>query len=694
MSNDRPRQSYLAMFGLSVAVVLGLTLPASAQKVWPPIAPEDMAMKDCPQQPGAPAIILYRETITDDEFHTTTVFRRLKILTEAGRDLANIEIPFSVGYRKVTGIEARVVPPQGSPREFNGQVFEKTAMRYRTLRVAVKTFALPDVGVGSIIDYRYKLEPDSGSVSAKGLDDILTGLGANGGRPEEGGYVLGSGGILAFPAESWEIQEELFTKKAKFSYTTDPFWVQLLFGGQCRMAWVAVGMKGAGPKPNKKGMELEVSDVPAFVAEEIMTPEEAERMSVDIFYVKSDIKDNEEFWKRESKDWQKGVEDFLGKTGKLTAEAEKIVGDAADPTEKLRRIYLKAQGIRNLSYEKGLTQKQRKEQKIKDNRKVADVLGHGFGLRSDITRAFVALARAAGFTAEIARVMSRDNKLFRKHYLSFYGQLDSEVATVKINDKTLVFDPATPFCPFGLVHWSRTNSAALRFSETPPAFFNTPLFSPDLALTQREVALSLDLQGNLSGTIKTTYTGHEALVRRLEHIHDDDTARKEALEKEIADVLPMGATTTLTKIENIDNNDPALIATYEVSIPGIATPAGEKTLLPVSPLIGSGQYPFRHVERKFPVYFPYPFREFDDIVITLPEGLSAEVRPVPRKKETDAGSYSLVCAQESPQKLHVQRDLVLRKIFYPADQYTTIKSFYDAVRTNDEEQIVLTAVKK
>ncbi len=162
-------------------------------------------------------------------------------------------------------------------------------------------------------------------------------------------------------------------------------------------------------------------------------------------------------------------------------------------------------------------------------------------MRSDITRTFVALARAAGFKAGVVRVTARDNKIFRNNYLSFYGQLDSEVATVKVGDRVLAFDPATPFCPFGLVHWSRTNSAALRFSDDPPAFFSLPVFPPDMALTQREIALTLDLQGNLAGTVTTTYTGQEALVRRLDHIHDDDAARREALEKELGDLLPMGA---------------------------------------------------------------------------------------------------------------------------------------------------------
>jgi len=41
-------------------------------------------------------------------------------------------------------------------------------MRYRKLRVAAKTFALPDVAVGSIIDYRYRIEIDDADTGSTG----------------------------------------------------------------------------------------------------------------------------------------------------------------------------------------------------------------------------------------------------------------------------------------------------------------------------------------------------------------------------------------------------------------------------------------------------------------------------------------------------------------------------------------------
>ncbi len=692
MSGKHTASSILPAALLAVLAVLGLRLPLSAQKPWPALSPEEAAMKDCPQQPGAAAVWLYREMSTDHENFETTIFKRLKILTSAGRDRANIEIPYYKGRQLVEDLEGRVLPPQGPPRPFTGQIFEKTAIRLRRFRVTVKTFALPDVEAGSIIEFRYRLVPDYGGSSGGGSEDVLSDLQLPGGKPEEGGYPK-TMRFLSFQAIRWEIQDDIFTRKVKFAYSGHPL-IWTLFDGPCRLTWISHKLANAQPLIKGNRVELTMENVPAFEKEEFMTSEEAEQMSVDVIYLGRRITDTNEFWRLESQSWQKAAEGFIGDPHKLAPEARTLIANAADPGARLSRIYERVQKIRNLSYEKGLTRKRKKEEKIKSNRSAEEVLERGYGLRSDITRTFVALARAVGFEAEVVRVSTRDDKLFRINLLSFYDQMDSEAALVKLGDKSLLFDPATPFCPFGLIHWSRSNAAALRFSDKPPAFFTTAVYPPELALTQREFALRLDPQGTLSGTVKTTYTGHEALVRRLDHIHDDETDRKKALEKELTDVLPMGAVATLMKLENIDNNAPSLVAHYDVSIPGIATVAGDRMLLPVSPLLGSGQYPFRHAERTHPVYFPYPFREFDDIRITLPEGLTSEVRPTPVKSQNEFSEFSLHCIEEGLQQLHIQRDLVIRKSYFPVDQYAAIKAFFDTVRASDEEQVVLVREKK
>jgi len=679
--------------GLLLCAAASLVPLLFAQKAWPPITAEESALKDCSQIPGAGAIFLFREEIADIKAGETRVFKRLKVLTAAGRDRANVEIMYVKGLYKVVDLEARVVPPEGVPRPFTGQVFDKTALLGPGIRVAVKTFALPDVTPGAIIEYRYKLVVDT-SVVKGDAEDILDALPTGRGKPPEGDIGKGMK-LLSLPVERWDIEEGLFTRKARFVYVPGDSWgfiLSLLFDGRPSLLWFSKRIPDTHPVWNKDRLELEVENIPPFEAEELMPPESSEKMCVNLFYFDSKFKDPKAYWTMECKNWQKAAEAFLGRPHKLAAACGEIVGDETDPARVLMRLYERVQQIRNLSYEQDLTSRRRKEQKIKDNRNAADVLERGYGYRSDITRTFVALARAAGFEAEVVRVSTRDDKLFHNAFLSFTGQLDSEAALVPVGDKTLLFDPATPFCPFGLVHWTRSNAAAVRFSEKPPAFFTTPVYPPELGLTQRVAALRLDARGSLSGTIEATYMGHEALIRRLDHIHDDAEEVRRSLEEEMMELLPEGSEAKMTKLENIDNNAPALIARFDVVLPGLAVETGDRMLLPASPLLGKRQHPFRHAERKYPAYFPYPFREFNDIVITLPDGMTVETCPPPQKAQDEFCSYSLLAMQEGPLKLHVQRDLIVHKSFFSVEQYPALKSFYDAVRTGDTEQFVLRAL--
>lgn len=676
-----------------LAATLTTAIAQTKEKPWPPISPEEMALKDCPQQPGAAAVCLYYEETTSLDSFITTVFKRVKILTPAGRDYANIEIPYRKGYETVKNFEARVVPPEGAPKKFTGPVLEKTAFSHRGFRVAIKTIAFPDVSPGCIIDYRHELVPDIGGSSGGGGEEFLAEALSSRGKPEEGGMPE-YGKILSFQVAHWDIQNKLLIRKARFEYTGSPF-ISFLFSRPHKLTWISHGLGNASPViQGGNRVELEIENVPGFEPEEWMPPEGTQKMSVDIFYIDSTVSDINKYWKQESQIWQKSAERFIGDPRKSVAEVQKIVGDVADPTTKLQKIYERAQNIRNLSYEKTITRRQRKAQKIKENSNVTEVLARSYGVRSDITRTFVALARAAGFEADLVRISTRDDKLFRPNLPFFYLQFDSEAALVKLGDKNMLFDPATPFCPFGLVHWNRSNTAAVVFSDNPPAFFTTSNFPPEMALTQREVALHLDNQGDLSGTVKVTYQGQEALVRRLDHIHDDETEVRKSFENELSGILPIGARVALKQLEDIDKNSPHVVALYDVTIPGIVTEAGDRVLIPASPLLGSGQHPFRHAQRRYPVYFRYPFREFDDIVITLPDDLAVMTLPEPRKSQTDFASYSLASAVESPNRLHVQRDLVIKKSYFPVEQYAPLKAFYDLVRTSDEEQVILVQNKK
>src|SRR5439155_26263580 len=83
---------------LAAFLAIGLPTPAHSQQSspngWPAISPEELAMKDDPTNPGASAILLYREQSTDDVKQFATTYFRIKLLTDEGKKYADVEIPY------------------------------------------------------------------------------------------------------------------------------------------------------------------------------------------------------------------------------------------------------------------------------------------------------------------------------------------------------------------------------------------------------------------------------------------------------------------------------------------------------------------------------------------------------------------------------------------------------------------------
>jgi hypothetical protein len=118
----------------------------AAQQALPPLTTADRALAQCPGQPGAPAIYLYRGQTSNQNDWTYSESRRLKVLTEAGKVWGTIEIPFTEAW-EVKAIRANVVQPDGRSAPFTGEIFERTVVQVGGLKRLVKTFALPNIEV-------------------------------------------------------------------------------------------------------------------------------------------------------------------------------------------------------------------------------------------------------------------------------------------------------------------------------------------------------------------------------------------------------------------------------------------------------------------------------------------------------------------------------------------------------------------
>jgi hypothetical protein len=686
MESRRSRLVATAISFIVLATIVSGAVAHAAPEDWPPVTDAEKAIKDCAAQPGAAAVYLYREQISDQNEWTFKAYYRLKILTAAGKDHGTVEVPFSEAWR-VKDIQARVVRPDGSSRPFTGEIFEKTIVQVGRLKRLVKTFALPDLDVGSIIDYRYELKLDlKKAASARSL-------GLERWKPEEGG-MPGDVPPLSYTVELWDFDSPLYTYKAKYAYV--PF-----HGGQIsfdnvslRLAWVAYGLTWGPPVMNEGRIVLEVDHIPAREKEEWAAPEGDGQMGVIFFLCDTKVLDASDYWRLEGANWQKAAQKFMAADAGLANESQILVEGAATRLDELKALYARAQRIKNLSYDKDMTPARRKELKIKDNRNVGDVLKRDAGLRSDITRTFVALARAAGFTADAARVVTRDDKFFHPNVLGLYGQFDSEIAVVDVDGRDQFFDPATPGCPMGLVRWSATDTTFIRTSGEPGKFDTIPPDPPERSTVEQAFDLRLDGAGGLSGTATLTCTGQEALSLRLEYLDADDAEMKKSLGEKMAALLPKGGQASVRKIENMTGSEDRLQIEYEVAVPGVAAAAGDRLLLPVVPFRAGWRDSFRHARRRGSVYFPYLEHESDDIVIALPENVKVDTVPAACQSERSFARYSLTAAAEDGRKLHVRRELTIGKGRVPADQYPVLKSFFDQARAGDDGQIVLAPEKK
>jgi len=630
------------------------TLSARADD-WLPISPDELKMRSELQAPGAPAILLYRQVDRDDNGPMETNYARIKILTEEGRKFADIEIPFDKETESIHGIQARTIHPDGGIVNFNGTVYEKPIIQARGVKLLAKTFTMPDVQVGSVIEYRYKHDFESR-------------------------YVFNS---------NWILSQDLFTKSAKFSLS--PY---REFG--LRYSWpVGLPPDTAPPKEEHGKIRLETRNVPAFVTEEYMPPENESKFRVDFIYIADTFvsleKDPKVFWKKYGKRTYGLVNDFVDKRRTMANALAQIVAPGDTPEVKLHKIYERTQRIRNTSFERQKSQQEQDRENLRSARSVEDVWTRGYGDGNQIAWLFLALVRAAGIQADPLIVSTRDVHFFNPNIMN-PNDLNSNVVIVTLDGKELYLDPGTEFAPFGILPWSETAVRGLRLDKDGGTWINTPVSDAKDSRTERKARLRLTSSGSLEGKVTVTYTGQEALWRRNEEHNEDDADRKQFLENQIKADIPSGIEVELSNRPDWDSASPTLVAEYELKMPGWATAAGQRTLLPVGLFGAKDRRVFQHAARVHPLYFTFPRQSIDEVAIELPANWQVSSIPKPRNDNRASLIYA-VSTESKSGSLLLNRELTVNMVLVNTKYYGTVQDFFQTVRTGDEEQVILLAAK-
>ena len=641
--------------------VCGMGSIARAGVAFQPPTPEELKMTTEPLAPGAPAIILYRQVDRDDNIRTPHEdnYIRIKVLTEEGRKHADVEIPFFRENEDIVNIRARTIRPDGSIADFGGKIFEKSLVKGkfegRGVKYLAKTFTLTDVQVGSIIEYFYTRDFREHTLNES----------------------------------NWILSDELFTKRAQFSLK--PF----LGGGMylpltLRWSWNTLPA-GATPKEGPDAIvRMEASNIPAFPTEDYMPPASELKSRVDFVYEEGSApKYQAGYWKEFGKKRNGQLESFVGKHKAMEEAVAQIVSPSDAPDVKLRKIYDRVQQLRNTSFEVQKTEQEQKRAKEKSSENVnaETVWKRGYGNGGELTWLFLGLARAAGFEASGCWVSSRSRYFFTP--VTMQGsKLNENVVLVKLNGKELYLDPGGAFTPFGLLPWSETGVPGLRLDKDGGSWIRTTLPQASESRIERVGKLKLSDTGDLEGTLTLTYVGLEALYHRVEERHADEVERKKFLEERVTSQIGAAAEAELTNKPDWTNSETPLVAEFTLKIPGWASNAGRRAVIPAAIFTAGEKSTFEHTERVHPVYFEYPYQKADDVTIELPPGWQVSSVPPPQNRDAKAAVYNMK-VEQSPGALRLTRKLTIDMLLLEPKYYSTLRSFFQIVRTGDGEQIVL-----
>ena len=632
---------------VSAALLFRPFLPTTSGDDWQPIDPADLKMTSEPKAPGAPAIYLYRQVDRDDQSGREMQYYRIKIFTEEGRKQANVEIPFLKGVEQVNNIKARTIRPDGSIANFDGKVYEKTIVKARGVKYLAKTFTLPDVQVGSIIEYKYI---DSWSNE------------------------------LIYDSH-WIISSDLYTKRARFSLK--PYTNFAL-----RWSWHNLPPGSPQPVNEHSSIHLDIADIAAFQVEDYMPPQDELKARVNFVYNQdNDEKEPEKFWKKEGKKRFERVDSFLNKKKPMEQAVATIVSPSDSADMKLHKIYARVQQVRNLSFEQEKSEKEKQREKQKDPNNVEDVWKAGYAGGSQINYLFIALCRAAGFEAYSVLVSRRDYYFFEPAMMN-PGQLNDNVVLVKADGKEFYLDPGTEFTPFGLLPWAETSVKGLKLDKDGGTWVQTPLPESSASRITRVAELRMDEHGSLQGKLTVTFSGLEALRRRLEERNDDEADKKKFLEDGIKDCVPVVAEVDLTSQPDWKTSSNSLVAVFNFKTEGWASPAGHHALIPVGLFGAPEKHLFEHSNRVHPIYFEYPSEVQDDITIDMPLNWLVKSLPPEQNQNSKVIVYTLKVEDQKGTE-HITRLLKLDLLGLDVKYYGALRNFYQGVKSGDEQQIVV-----
>ncbi|MGA2350422.1 MAG: DUF3857 domain-containing protein [Terracidiphilus sp.] len=608
-----------------------------------------------PKAPGAAAVYLYYEDITDIGGNTHSFYERIKVLTEKGKELATVHVPYVQGADEVKDIGGRTIHSDGTVFPLTVKPDDLMDLKSKGFQENTKVFTLPNVEVGSILEYRFRY----------------------------------SGATFA---PTWWIQQEYFVRKAHYAfrdggggYLTTVYSMHL--GPDAN---VVRDKKGSPVVCNKNNVyTLDITDVPPQPDDDWMPPLNVLRWHVEFYY--SSFSAVKEYWDSAGKNWAEWVRNFTNPSSLLKKAVADTVSENDSEEQKARKIYAAVQKLENTRFTRKKSEAERKKEKLKEINKAEDVWKQQSGTDDEIALLYVALARAAGLTVWPMKIVDRSRAVFDETYLST-KQLDDFIVVLELGGKEVYLDPGQKMCPFGLLHWKHSLASGLRLAKKDAVIAMTPAATYKDSRVQRVADLSIGADGNLNGSVRFVMSGQDALYWRQIALENDVEEVKKQFNESMHNRFPEGVQGDFDHFIGLEDYGSNLMGIIHVK-GNLGVVTGKHLFLPELFFESRTEHPFVALDkREIPIDVHFPSFKQDEVTYHLPPGFTLENTPQPVKVAWP--DYAMLKVNFIAQDgfVTVARAFAYNYTLLDPKDYANLHDFYQKVATADQQQLVLTRV--
>jgi len=648
-------------------LILGTVSPSLVYAQFQTPNPDELKMTSDLQAPGAAAVYFNIEEIANDPLHYQSYYARIKVLTEKGKELATVELPYLRGNTKIADIKGRTIHADGTIYPLTVKPEDLMVSKTGTLQIGKKVFTLPNVEVGSILEYRYDLRYDDNE----------------------------------FSSPQWEIQRPYFVHAAHYSFT--PFKAFMPEGTPDKttsmsltdsrgrevnsLIWWSHLPPGLVVKTSMNGSySVDVTDIPPIPDEEWMPPIESLLYKVNFYY--SFARNASDYWVSESKFWSKDVDKFAEPSKAIKSAVDGLIAPGDSDLDKAKKLYAAVEALDNTDYSRHKSETEMKQLKIKEARHAEDTWAQKSGSSEDIAMLYLAMLRAAGLTAYAVKVVDRDRGIFDPAYQSL-EQLDTTLVVLSTGGQETILDPGEKLCPFGTLNWRHSDARGLGQSSQGISISTTPAQIYKTNSVNRVTDLTLDAQGGITGQIQIVMTGQEALRWRQFALRNDDAELKKRFERDLDNLLPEGVEAHVDHFLSVDQSDVNLIAIVKVT-GSLGTATAKRILLPGLFFATRSHTPFVNEEKRLePVDMHYGDVISDDVTYHLPAGAAVEGAPQDTSVSWHGHAAFILKSKATADKIEIANSLARGFSIAKPEEYQDLRGFYQKVDAAEQAELVL-----